>query len=492
MNPAELVLSTAVAVLVLVEAAPVSLRNRVRYVAVVVVVAAAIAVSAFGPRWQLMPVLVGAALAVPFAAVRLRRNVAVTPRPGHRPPHSPLRRSVRLASLLRRAARPVAGATILGLVGSGLVAAWAFPVPRFPSLSGPYPVGTTVRQWTDVARPEPATADPGDHRVVVAQLWYPAQPPSRSDVDGAPYAGRTRREARTVAQGLADYLGVPSFLLDGATRAHSHAVPDAPLRRSSDRYPVIVFSPGAGGVRTQNTAWAEDLASRGFVVAAVDHPYDSAVVVLADGRSIRTRVHATGDQAADEKAMQELIVIRAADLSFTLTQLQRLDSGDLPSDFTGQLDTARSAVAGHSLGGGAALLAARLDQRFAAVVDLDGFPYDPAPQRFRQPVLVLTADLTRFGADDSDRYSARLDQTLELAAPGYRLAIPGATHLTFTDAPLYLPPVPSIVGSLPQRTAGPRLTAAATASFLQAALADPPVAADLARYGQLRTYHPPG
>ncbi len=46
-------------------------------------------------------------------------------------------------------------------------------------------------------------------------------------------------------------------------------------------------------------------------------------------------------------------------------------------------------------------------------------------------------------------------------APSYRLTISGAAHLTFTDGPLYLPPVPSIVGSL-GRTESPRVVAAAT------------------------------
>lgn len=58
-------------------------------------------------------------------------------------------------------------------------------------------------------------------------------------------------------------------------------------------------------------------------------------------------------------------------------------------------------------------------------------------------------------------------------ATSYRLTAPGAAHLTFTDAPLYLPPLPSLVGSL-DRTEGPRITAAAGLAFLDSTLRDAP------------------
>ncbi|WP_245193415.1 hypothetical protein [Amycolatopsis alba] len=41
------------------------------------------------------------------------------------------------------------------------------------------------------------------------------------------------------------------------------------------------------------------------------------------------------------------------------------------------MDTGRVAATGHSLGGAAALQAVRNDHRFAAVIDLDGYPHGP-------------------------------------------------------------------------------------------------------------------
>ncbi|WP_411574559.1 hypothetical protein [Streptomyces fradiae] len=135
--------------------------------------------------------------------------------------------------------------------------------------------------------------------------------------------------------------------------------------------------------------------------------------------------------------------------------------------------------------------AARQDARFDAVIDLDGFPNDPAPRRFPQPVLALTQDV---GRDIDPDYLPRLDQVLALSgATSYRLSVPGAAHLTFTDAPLYLPPVESIVGSL-GRTDGPRVTAAASLAFLDTTLRGRPgdVSTVLEAHGDLSVYAPRG
>ncbi|MFF8289021.1 alpha/beta hydrolase family protein [Streptomyces sp. NPDC016309] len=469
MSPLEVLALLGAAAIVGARWLPPATRPRVTIAAGSVVVLSAIVLSVAGLRWQMLPVLAGAACALPFAVSPL------------------LRRSGRPAWRARWWLALPGSAACLGLIATGPVAAWAFPVPVFPTPSGDFAVGTRVVQWTDPDRLETATADPRDRRTVVVQLWYPAQQ-SPADAQRAQYLGRTRDEAHTVSDALAGYAGLPGFLVDGVPRAHTHAVFNAPVADKGGRFPVVLFSPGLGGVRTQSTAWAEELASHGYVVAAFDHPYDSAAVVLADGRTINTKIAPTGNDDEDDKRAIETTRIRAADLSFGLTQLGRLDKGRIAGPLTGRLDTGRAAVTGHSLGGAAALQAARQDRRFAAVIDLDGYPRDPDPTSYHQPALGLTQAIT---PQTDSRYIPRLTKALERStATSYRLTIPGSAHLTFMDAPLYLPPVRSMVGSL-GRAESPRVVAAATLAFLDSTLRHKPgsLAGVLSTYGDL-SVHP--
>ncbi|WP_026252135.1 alpha/beta hydrolase family protein [Streptomyces sp. PsTaAH-124] len=473
LSPPEILALLGAVALVAARWLPAAARPPVTIAAGAALVLSALVLSVAGIRWQLLPVLAGAACAAPFAVSPLLR-----------------RRTGRRGWRARWWVALPGSVACAGLIAAGPVAAWAFPVPEFPEPTGPFAVGTRVLQWTDPDRPETATADPADRRTVVVQLWYPARR-SPAGARRAPYLGRTEQEARTVSGALARYAGLPGFLVDGVPRARTRAVPGAPVARGGARFPLVLFSPGLGGVRTQNTSWAEELAGHGYVVAALDHPYDSAAVVLADGRTIRTEVAPTGDDREDEKRATGTARVRAADLSFVLTRLGRLDRGESRDPLAGRLDTGRAAVTGHSLGGAAALQAARQDRRFAAVVDLDGYPRDPVLRPFPQPVLALTQAI---GPKTDPRYLPRLTGVLRLStATSYRLTVPGAAHLTFTDAPLYLPPVPSLTGSL-GRTGSTHVVAATTLAFLDTTLRHRPgdLAGTLSAYGDLSVHHPGG
>ncbi|MFF0413289.1 alpha/beta hydrolase family protein [Kitasatospora sp. NPDC004745] len=479
LSPLEILALLGAVALVVARWLPPVARPRVTIAAGALLLLSVLVLGVTGLRWQLLPVLAGAALALPFALLPLLR---------HR------RLSGRLPACLT--GRPVWRArwwlalpgslACAGLIATGPVAAWAFPVPVFPEPSGGFAVGTRVVQWTDPGRPETFTADPDDRRTVVVQLWYPAQQ-SPAGAQRAQYLGRTEQEARTVSAALAHAVGLPGFLVDGVPRARSHAVFGAPVAGAGGRFPVVLFSPGSGGVRTQNTAWAEELASHGYLVAALDHPYDSAAVVLTGGRTITGETSSSGDADEDEKLAAGWTAVRAADLGFVLTRLEALDKGEGADPLTGRLDTGRVAVTGHSMGGAAALQAARQDPRFDAVIDLDGFPHGPTSPALGRPTLALTQAVTP-GTDP--RYLPRLTEVLASGtATSYRLTVPGAAHLTFMDGPLYLPPVPSIVGSL-GRTGSPRVVAGATLAFLDSVLKGGPgdLAGVLPAYGELSVY----
>lgn len=353
----------------------------------------------------------------------------------------------------RRGRRVLAALAAGGLGLLGVVALWAFPVLRIPVPTGGEAVGTTVVQWTDAARRD---------RTVVAQLWYPASADHASAK--STYLGRDAHEAGLVADGLADTFGVPSFLLAEARRARTNAGWQADPAPGTAPWPVVLFSPGLGGVRTQNSAWAEEVASHGYVVVALDHPEDSAVVVLDDGTAIRSLVRSTGDDAKDERLANGWATVRAADLRFVRSQLD--DLGGL------RVDQQRVAVAGHSIGGAAAIQAAIEEPTgFQAVIDLDGFPRNLGSTPLERPVLFVVAGRGTGNPSNDQEYDAERRRVLDGAPAGSEeMIVPGASHLTFTDAPLFLPPVPSLVGALGRR-GGVDVTAQLTLDFLGRTLA---------------------
>ena len=379
-TPIESVLVVGAFALVSARRLPPRFRRRVTIGAAAVSLASAVVLVMVGLRWQMVPVMMAVVGVLPFT-VRIMMGM-----PGDRRTRWWL-------------AGPVSGAGVLAIV-AGVSAAIVFPVPDFPAPTGTYAVGTTVLEWTDLDRPETWTADPDDVRALQAQIWYPAEA-SPDDVERAQYMGRSQAEAKIVARAFADYFGFPRFILDGPVAARTNAVPDAPIVSGEERFPIVLFTPGMGVGRWTNTAWAEELASHGYVVVALDHPYDSTVVVFADGRTVRRPAYPISSDVEGYRLGEALAAVKASDLSSALTHLGRLDSGDVGSVLAGRLDSDRAGVVGMSAGVGGAFQAARIDARFSAVVALDGYPYDADPGSYVQPVLALTQQI---GLEDNPRY----------------------------------------------------------------------------------------
>src|SRR5215216_5392613 len=161
-----------------------------------------------GPRWQMVPAY---ALAGLFFLVWLLQNIAPAGKPaGHG-------RTNRFAVGL------AVGLGVLGLAIS-IALPMVLPVFRFPHPSGPYGIGTLTYHWVDADRPEVFTADPGDRRELMVQIWYPAEEDPSSP--RAPYI----QDADAVTSAFARLFDVPEFLLGNLKYVTTNAIPSAPWR----------------------------------------------------------------------------------------------------------------------------------------------------------------------------------------------------------------------------------------------------------------------
>jgi predicted dienelactone hydrolase len=113
------------------------------------------------------------------------------------------------------------------------------------------------------------------------------------------------------------------------------------------------------------TTLANDLASRGYVVGAVDHAYESVGTAFPGGRVFTCRACervVTGEDRA------QVAVGRAHDLSFVIDRLTTLREpsgtayGHRSLPFSRMIDPRRIGVAGHSIGGAAAAAVMQRDR----------------------------------------------------------------------------------------------------------------------------------
>ncbi|MGZ8410884.1 MAG: alpha/beta hydrolase [Hyphomicrobium sp.] len=131
----------------------------------------------------------------------------------------------------------------------------------------------------DADRPEVFTADPNVRRALMVQIWYPAG--KNPSAPRAPYV----QDADALAPALAGLLNFPEFAFQHLKYVTANAIPSAPVSDDEPSYPVLIFLEGTLGFRQMNTFQVEELASHGYVVAAIDHPYMAAAVVFPDGRA---------------------------------------------------------------------------------------------------------------------------------------------------------------------------------------------------------------
>lgn len=351
--------------------------------------------------------------------------------------------------MLRRA---LGAATVLCLLAAGFVLAIA-PHPRLPEPTGPYAIGTTTRAWTDPSRPEPFTVDPDDHRSLIAQIWYPADP-----APGAPTAPYMDPAA---ASALSDLLHVPSPLLARTPGARTHAVPQAPPARG--RHPVLVRLSGHSGFRGEAQAWVEELVSHGYVVIGLDQPGTAVRAELPDGRNLGAIPPAQLRPLMPEALVDGgpapslngvdlpggIVPFLAQDASLALDRALTLNTQD--ELLAGHLETAQVGVFGLSLGGYTAPEACRRDVRFRACLEADaGQTAEVAAEGIRQPLMIMTREASsmrrerdRAGGWPEEEIAATLASQRSLfeisTGPSWYLTANDLHHLNWTDLPLWSP-----------------------------------------------------
>lgn len=302
---------------------------------------------------------------------------------------------------------------------------------------------------TEIVVIDPDRRDPVQEttRSWAVDVYYPAQPGSgRAEV----YAPDSALIGRLVRKGYYDVS--PETLtawtsLTGPARGEATPLPGP--------WPLITLSPGMGVARLNYGLLASRIASEGYVVAVIDHPY-LGVVARTDGGLWTAK-----DDALLLDAEGALNPARVAEWTRDISVvIDRLVAGQAPGV---AIDPDRVAAAGHSAGGTAVLAACGVDHRIDACLDFEGAP-DPSPvarDGAGGPTLIVlsrarqtAADLERRGMsraeDDARGEQLRLSLKTMLKQGGEQrawvLGVEGGSHMSYSDAPLLMPDTVSRFG----------------------------------------------
>lgn len=296
-----------------------------------------------------------------------------------------------------------------------------------PAPTGPYPVGVTESHLIDASRTDPW--DSSQRRELMVQIWYPAD-----DADTSPRAAWMPPGGQEEQR-----YGLARSGIDSGSwaLAPSHSRGDARARVGGGRFPVLLNSPGMGDTTGLNTAQAEDLASHGYVVVAINHTHEAFAVQFPEGRIERSAVPLD----SPPNVLSDLLLpTRVADARFVLDQLAAAAghspgaSPALPQHLSDDLDLTKVGMFGHSLGGSTTAQTMHDDARVAVGVNLDGpILGSVAADGLDRPLLMLASDTSPWFGNSGWEPLWANNSGVKLP-----LRVAGTRHMSFTDEPVIL------------------------------------------------------
>ena len=180
---------------------------------------------------------------------------------------------------------------------------------------GKFSVGVKTLKFTnprqlDILKAKAGETIPVYDRPLTVEVWYPARPAA-----GQANAGQYRVFTRD---------GKTEVTLNG--KALRDAAPDA----ATGPYPLLIISHGYPGNRFLLSHLAENLSSKGYVVASIDH---------------------TDSTYSDQAAFGSTLLNRPLDQLYVLDEMAKLGANDPAGTLKGMVNADLTALIGYSMGG---------------------------------------------------------------------------------------------------------------------------------------------
>lgn len=341
-----------------------------------------------------------------------------------------------------------------------LLLSYALPVFKLPKPTGSYDVGINYFHLVDENRNDPFLDKSTKKRELMIKVYYPGK-----NDDSKPF-DRYFHNSSELLKAFAAGYHMPEFLFSHLKLVNTNSKEGLQVSDKEQSYPIVLFSHGAGTTMEVQTSQCEDLASQGYIVAAIDHTYVSWATLFPD--RVATAQEATTDfNTADPAGI--ITQIMADDSKFVIDSLTKINEGIIKSNFMGRLNLDKIGAIGHSVGGAVAYNLAINNSRIKAAVDLDGIVFvtpkdkseDMAPFLMiandkyhiqgiqnREPLMEKFEDMpeeeqkimiSMYGSEESykEAYKKASQNIIGLAevlkSSGNLFTIEGSDHMKFTD-----------------------------------------------------------
>lgn len=290
-------------------------------------------------------------------------------------------------------------------------------------------------------------------------------------------------EVKQTSAILVDASRLEAFETDGSSREVPVYIYYPEIENAGENScPLVVFSHGAFGYYQSNTSTYMELASHGYVVISLDHPYHSFFTTDTDGKMITVNpeflqevMFVNGEDATEEEIMElskGWLEIRTKDIHFVLDSVELAKEEGVCSDawfveaeetkdeiqnVLAMTDTTKIGLIGHSMGGAAGVTVGRERDDIGAVIDLDGtmlgeqLSYENGVYQYYDepyPVPLLAIDNNEHyqgGKAISTLYVN--NYVLENAVNSDHTYFVDSAHMNFTDLPLFSPVLASLLGT---------------------------------------------
>jgi Platelet-activating factor acetylhydrolase, isoform II len=334
---------------------------------------------------------------------------------------------------------------ILIFICVGAIAIFSLPYvliarTELPQPSGKWQVGTQDLTWNKI---DQSQTD------IIAKVWYPTNDRSGKSSNYIDRLGRIFADAATI-----NLLYKLIFWLLRRV-ATSPALINAMPINSPDGLPIILFSPGFGGINYLGSFYALEFASHGFIVIGINHPKSNVGTMCTDGSQIKFEnfdLAIFNEPVKLEQYMGKIMQAQAQNISAIIDKVVYLDS--VPDSlFYHRINASKIFTAGHSIGGAASFVACGQDRRILKAVDLDGVFIDLGFEKAEytgKKLLSINADRDRHKPKDKKKlrqYDSiiAIDKSwmdkLAAKADLQQQIVKLTTHYSFTDLSLLINPV---------------------------------------------------